>query len=295
MAKNSQKIENTLSGSAKSNTIVDWALRLVKGFIVGFGAITPGLSGGVLAVILGIYEPIMRFLGNIKDRFWKRFLYFIPIGIGGMAGIIIFSKVVADSLENNKAPFIWLFIGFIAGTLPSLIKNAGSRGRKSWHYLVLAGVAALMVAFLLWMRTITNVSLPQTFFSWLLAGLLTGLGIIVPGLSPSNFLMYMNLYEPMSRGIGNLNLGVILPVTLGVLVSILLLARVVSKLFDKAFGLLYHIIIGTVVGSSIAIAVIEGPATPNQYLVCILAFIAGAAASYALSRIDEKHPHESLF
>ncbi len=295
MAKNKQKSEDILASAAKSNALVDWVLRLVKGFIVGFGAITPGLSGGVLAVILGIYEPIMRFLGNLKDRFVKRLLYFIPVGIGGMAGVVIFSKVVADSLENNKAPFIWLFLGFIAGTLPSLIKNAGSRGRKSWHYLVLVGVAAAMVAFLLWMRTITNVSLPQTVFSWLLAGLLTGLGIIVPGLSPSNFLMYMNLYEPMSRGIGNLNLGVILPVTVGVLASILLFARFVSKLFDKAYGLMYNIIIGTVVGSSIAIAIIEGAATPNQYLVCILAFIVGAAASYALSRIDEKHPHESLF
>jgi putative membrane protein len=295
MAKNTEKIEDALTPVTKSNAVVDWLLRLLKGFIVGFGAITPGLSGGVLAVILGIYEPIMRFLGNLKDRFLKRLLYFIPVGIGGMAGVIIFSKVVADSLEKNKAPFIWLFIGFIAGTLPSLIKNAGSRGRKSWHYLVLVGVAAVMVAFLLWMRTITNVSLPQTVFSWLLAGLLTGLGIIVPGLSPSNFLMYMNLYEPMSRGIGNLNLGVILPVTAGVLASILLFARLVSKLFDKAYGLMYNIIIGTVVGSSIAIAIIEGPATPNQYLVCILAFILGAASSYALSRIDEKHPHESLF
>ena len=295
MAKNAQNIENKLKTNDKTNAFVDWLLRLVKGFIVGFGAITPGLSGGVLAVILGIYEPIMRFLGNLKDRFLKRLLYFIPVGIGGMAGVIIFSKVVADSLERNKAPFIWLFLGFIAGTLPSLIKNAGSRGRRSWHYLVLVGVAAAMVAFLLWMRTITNVSLPQTVFSWLLAGLLTGLGIIVPGLSPSNFLMYMNLYEPMSRGIGNLNLGVIIPVTVGVLASILLFARFVSKLFDKAYGLMYNIIIGTVVGSSIAIAIIEGTATSNQYLVCILAFIVGAAASFALSRIDEKHPHESLF
>ena len=229
MAKNKQISEDLRAPASKSNGVVDWILRLVKGFIVGFGAITPGLSGGVLAVILGIYEPIMRFLGNLKDRFLKRLLYFIPVGIGGMAGVVIFSKVVADSLENNKAPFIWLFLGFIAGTLPSLIKNAGSRGRKSWHYLVLAGVAVAMVAFLLWMRTITNVSLPQTLFSWLLAGLLTGLGIIVPGLSPSNFLMYLNLYEPMSRGIGNLNLGVILPVTAGVLISVLLLARWVSK------------------------------------------------------------------
>ena len=295
MAKNVQKIENSLKPDTKFNALVDWVLRLVKGFVVGFGAITPGLSGGVLAVILGIYEPIMRFLGNLKDRFLKRLLYFIPVGIGGMAGVIIFSKVVADLLERNKAPFIWLFLGFIAGTLPSLIKNSGSRGRKSWHYLVLVGVAAVMVTFLLWMRTITNVSLPQTILSWLLAGLLIGFGIIVPGLSPSNFLMYMNLYEPMSRGIGNLNLGVILPVTVGVLASVLLFARFVSKLFDKAYGLMYNIIIGTVVGSSIAIAIIEGPAVPRQYVVCILAFILGAAASYALSRIDEKHPHESLF
>lgn len=295
MAEKQEGTPEPLAPVAKSNRIVDWFLRLVKGFIVGFGAITPGLSGGVLAVILGIYEPIMRFLGNLKDRFWKRLLYFIPVGIGGMAGVVIFSKVVADSLENNKAPFIWLFLGFITGTLPSLIKTAGSRGRKAWHYLVLAGVAAFMVAFLLWMRTITNVSLPQTMFSWLLAGLLTGLGIIVPGLSPSNFLIYLNLYEPMSRGIGNLNFGVILPVVAGVLISVLLLARWVSRLFDRAFGLMYNIIIGSVVGSTIAIALIEGRCTPNQVLVSVLAFVIGAAASYGLSRLDEKHPHESLF
>ncbi|MEA4812663.1 MAG: DUF368 domain-containing protein [Anaerolineaceae bacterium] len=287
--------KQTNSAEKASNSVFDWFMRVVKGFIVGFGAITPGLSGGVLAVILGIYEPIMRFLGNLKDRFWKRFLYFIPIGIGGMAGVIIFSKVVADSLENNKAPFIWLFLGFIAGTLPSLVKTAGSRGRKSWHWFVLAGVAALMLAFLLWMRTVTNVSLPQTWWSWLLSGLMIGLGVIVPGLSPSNFLMYLHLYEPMSRGIGNLNLGVIIPVTVGVLATVLLLARGVSKLFDKAYGLMFNIIIGTVLGSSIAIAIIEGVAKPSQYLICGIAFLIGAAASYLLAKIDEKHPHESLF
>ena len=292
MTESKNKELNTMTGS---NALFDWLLRLLKGFIVGFGAITPGLSGGVLAVILGIYEPIMRFLGNLKDRFLKRFLYFIPIGIGGMAGVIIFSKLVADSLERNKAPFIWLFLGFIAGTIPSLLKTAGSRGRKTWHWGFLAVVAVLMLAFLLWMRTVTNVSLPQTWWSWLLSGLMIGLGVIVPGLSPSNFLMYLHLYEPMSRGIGALDLGVIIPVTIGVLLTIFLLAKAVSKLFDKAYALVYHFIIGTVVGSSVAIGIIEGPAAPAQFLICIVAFIIGAAASYALSKIDEKHPHESLF
>lgn len=69
----------------------DWFLRLVKGMFVGIGGILPGLSGGVLAVIFGIYDKMLRFLGNLTDRFWQNVRYFIPVGIGFVLGILLFS------------------------------------------------------------------------------------------------------------------------------------------------------------------------------------------------------------
>lgn len=293
-------MQNNLTNQAvetnkTANPVLDWILRAIKGFVIGFGAITPGLSGGLLMVVLGIYEPLMRFLGNIKDKFLKNLLYFIPVGIGGVAGVVIFSKLVSYTFDNYKAPFIWLFLGFIAGTFPSLFKTAGKNGRKSYHYGILIGLAVFTFFLMRWMETISNVTLPQTLGSWLLAGLLIGLGIVVPGMSPSNFLIYIGLYKPMSDGIGALNFGVILPLIGGVLISILLLAKAVNWMFEKAYGVMYHLILGVVIGSSAAIALIHGQASGITIIICAVCFAIGALASYVLAKLDEKFPHESLF
>jgi putative membrane protein len=291
----SRATETRVAEQKTANPLLDWFVRAVKGFVIGFGAITPGLSGGLLMVVLGIYEPLMRFLGNIKDKFLKNVLFFIPVGVGGVAGVVIFSKLVSYTFENYKAPFIWLFLGFIAGTFPSLLKTAGKNGRKSYHYAILIGLAVLTFLLMRWMETISNVTLPQTLASWLLAGLLIGLGLVVPGMSPSNFLIYIGLYKPMSDGIGALNLGIILPLIGGVLISVLLLAKAVNWMFDKAYGVMYHVILGIVVGSSAAIALIHGQASGTTIVICAVCFVIGALASYVLAKLDEKFPHESLF
>ena len=61
------------------NPVVDWFIRLLKGALVGIGFILPGLSGGVLAVIFGLYDRIIKFLANLRDNFTKNVLYFIPV------------------------------------------------------------------------------------------------------------------------------------------------------------------------------------------------------------------------
>lgn len=87
----------------------------------------------------------------------------------------------------------------------------------------------------------------------MMCGALTGLGLIVPGLSPSNFLMYMGLYQPMAAGVKTLNFGVIIPMLLGLVAVIFALAKLISWLFKKHYALLYHIILGVVFGSTLAI------------------------------------------
>jgi putative membrane protein len=289
-----QVTEFRVAEQKPANSVLDWIVRVIKGFVIGFGAITPGLSGGLLAVVLGIYEPLMRFLGHIKEKFLKNLLYFIPVGIGGVAGVVVFSKLVSYTFENYKAPFIWLFLGFIAGTFPSLFKTAGKNGRKTYHYAILIGLAVVTFFLMRWMETISNVNLPQTLGSWLLAGLLIGLGVVVPGMSPSNFLIYIGLYKPMSDGIGALNLGIILPLIAGVLISVLLLAKAVNWMFDKAYGVMYHLILGIVIGSSAAIALIHGQASGVTIAICAICLAVGAIASYLLAKLDEKYPHVSL-
>lgn len=275
------------------NYAVDWLVRLFKGIIVGIGAIVPGLSGGVLAVVFGIYEPLMRFLANLKEKFLQNVRYFLPVVIGVGLGVLAFSSVVDFAFSNFAAQFIWLFVGFISGTFPSLVKTAGKEGRNAWHWLLCGGMAVGTFFFMRWMENIQTVTLTPSFGTWILSGLLVGLGMIVPGMSPSNFLIYLGLYQPMASGIKQLDLGVIIPIGLGLVLCVVALAKVVAWMFKKAYAFMYHFILGIVIGSTAAI--IPGGVTGWTIAVCAVLFAVGGAASFALAKVDEKHPHESLF
>lgn len=276
-----------------ANGVLEWSIRLVKGVLVGIGAITPGLSGGVLMVVFGIYEPLLRFLANVRHKFIRNIRYFLPVGIGGVLGIVGFSAIVDFAFSNYAAQFTWLFIGFIAGTFPSLLKTSGKQGRKTWHWFLLAGVAVGMFFLMHWFESIRSVSMTPNFLVWVMSGALTGLGLVVPGMSPSNFLIYLGLYQPMASGIRQLDFAVIIPLVIGVVLVIVLFAKLVNWLFKQHYALMYHLILGIVVGSTAAI--IPGGVSGWTIAVCALLFVLGASISYALSILDERHPHESLF
>lgn len=276
----------------EKKTAGDWFIRLLKGVLVGIGFIVPGLSGGVLAVIFGLYEPLMRFLANLTENFKKNLLFFIPVGIGMALGVVAFSAVVDFAFTNYAAQFIWLLIGFISGTFPTLLKTAGKQGRKTYHWVILVLTAIGMFFLMRWMETIGNVTLPQTFFNWVMSGALIGLGVVVPGMSPSNFLIYLGLYQPMASGIRHLDFGVIIPLAVGLVVCVFTLAKLVSFLFKVSYALMYHFILGIVVGSTLAI--IPGGVTGWTMVVCALLFVVGVMCSFALAKVDEKYPHESI-
>ena len=301
----------------KKDNPIAWFVRLLKGFISGIGAITPGLSGGVMMVVFGIYEPLLKWLADIRKNFLRNLLFFIPVGIGGVIGVVAFSAAIDKAYDLNAVMFTWLIIGFIIGTYPSILKTAGKEGRKVWHVVMMVLISGALFFALRWMQTNLNIQMPQNFWIWMLCGALTGLGLIVPGLSPSNFLMYMGLYQPMAAGVKSLNFGVIIPMMIGLVAVIFAFAKLVSWLFKKHYAVIYHIILGVVFGSTLAIIPVMDKAKglmigadafpldkfpqlanvnePKTIIICVLLAIAGFAASFILAKLDEKHPHESLF
>lgn len=270
--------------------LANWFLRLLKGLVVGIGAIVPGLSGGVLAIVLGLYQPLMYFLTHIQVNFVRNAFYFLPVGIGVLLGGFLFAAVVDLAFSSYSVQIIWLFIGFITGTLPALFREAAEKGRKRRHWLIVILLASLTFIFMRWLAASSNVSLPPTFLNWVLSGILVGLGVVLPGMSPSNFLIYVGLYQPMASGISHLDFSVIIPLSIGLITCVLLFARFVTALFRKAYTSMYHIILGVVVGSTVAIM----PFSPRgMTLVTSLALFAlGIAISMWFSRLEEKYPHD---
>src|SRR5690606_12814921 len=123
---------------------------------------------------------------------------------------------------------------------------------------------------------------------WLGSGLLMGLGLIVPGMSPSNFLIYFGLYDKMATGIKDFDFLVIIPLVIGFIICVLLFAKVASWLFRKYYSGMYHFILGMVIGSSLAILptvvfpafTIEqltetGLSFGSSLLFCLILFIIG--------------------
>lgn len=291
----------------KPNPIIDWFIRLIKGIIVGIGFILPGLSGGVLAVILGIYDRLIRFLSDLKKHFIENVLYFIPVIIGAAIGIVLFSILVEKAFGVYAAEFICLFIGFVAGTFPSLYKTAGKEGR-SWRDMLifLLSTAFIFLLMIYGGRQFTEVS--PNLLIWAASGALIGLGVIVPGMSPSNFLIYFGLYDKMATGIKDFDFAVIIPLLIGFILCVLAFAKLAAYLFKRYYSEMYHFILGMVIGSSLAIfpTVVFPAFAPEQlaatrlsfgmaFFLCVVFFAIGTLISFLFSKVEEKYPREDIF
>lgn len=279
-----KQIANTEKHQSK-----DWLLRFVKGMFIGSGFILPGVSGGALAAIFGIYERIITFLAHITRNFKENVLFFIPVGLGGVTGVFLLSFVVSFALGTYENIVLWFFVGCILGTIPALWKEAGKKGRSNRDVLILviSFVAGLLF---LWKGSALFSHVDQNFFTWIIAGALIGLGMIVPGLSPSNFLVYMGMYKAMSDGIKTLNFGIIIPIGIGGIVCVLGLSKMMDYIFSKAYPQLFHFIMGIVFASTVMIVPTDYSGfTAGNYVACVVLCLAGIALGAWMSRLEEKY------
>lgn len=266
-----------------------WLFRFLKGIFIGSGFILPGVSGGALAAVFGLYTRMIAFLAHPFKAFKSDVKFFLPVGLGAMAGVFGLSFVVAFVLGAYETPVLWLFVGCIVGTAKPLWQQAGLSGRTKKHVLVMAVVAIVALVLLKQGEQHFSGSVPQNFGTWMIAGALIALGILVPGLSPSNFLVYLGLYTPMAVGIREVDLGVMLPVALGGLVCLAALAKLINWAFARWYALLFHMILGVVIASTIMIA----PLTATYSLSLIIWSVVGLAFGIWLgawmSNLEAKH------
>jgi len=274
--------------------MVDWILRFVKGVFIGSGFILPGVSGGALAAVLGLYERIISFLAHITHSFKKNLLYLIPIGLGGMTGVFLFSFVVSFFLEVYETQLLWLFVGCILGTLPTLWNQAGRKGRQRKHIIILGVIFFASLVFMLCGEQFFKGNVPQNFATWMLAGALIGIGAIVPGLSSSNFLVYMGIYKAVTDGIKDLNVVVIVPIAIGAALTVLVFSKVMDYALEKAYTGVFHGILGIVIASTFIIIPRNFNYLSFDTIPCLLICAAGAALGYWLCTLEKTHKRAAV-
>lgn len=261
------------------------ALNVCKGAIIGVGAILPGISGGLLSLVFGIYRPMMRFLSHPIKAFREYWRLLLPVLIGWIAGFLGLARLVDVLFRTSPVPATWLFIGLIAGTLPSMFRTAGEKGRTAGSWAALVLCFAVFLSLMLFFSISAAIQVEASVGWWIVCGIFWGLGLIVPGLSPSTFIIFLGLYQPMTAGLAALSPEIILPLAAGIVLTVLLLARLVNRLFERAHSIVYHGLFGVVLASTIAIIPVGASYGPLDILIYALCFTGGCAAAMLLDRL----------
>ncbi|MFA5523636.1 MAG: DUF368 domain-containing protein [Tissierellales bacterium] len=265
---------------------MEFLKSFLKGMALSFGAIAPGVSGGALAVIFGIYERITEAIAHVFRNFKENAIYFFPIALGGGFGILVFSRLINYLFTDYNIEVKYLFIGLMVGTFPSLFKKANDRGFKNAYiipFIIALGAAALFAVLdneIINIDPNKNPGVAQLIFY----GSIIGVGTIIPGISASFILMYMGAYELVLDSIASLNIPMLIPMGIGFVVSIILFAKLISLFFEKAYGYTYYGVLGFAIGSIISI--FPGFQIDFRYIIGVLLFVLGIILSSYLNRYE---------
>ena len=263
--------------------IGQWLLRVIQGAFIGVGAILPGVSGGVLCVLFGIYQPMMLLFANPLKALKTHYKLFIPVVLGAALGFLGLAKGVTWLFGENSLIAVSLFAGLILGMVPGLFKEAGEKGRPRSAWLTLGISFLVLLGFLSYLQEGVRMHLTPNAGWYFFCGAVWGLSLVAPGLSSSSILLFMGLYEPMTQGIAALDFGVLLPLFAGILVTAFATGRWVNWLFDKFYPQAYHGILGVVIASTLLII-------PTNFVswgegsLCLLFAAIGALFAWGMDR-----------
>lgn len=282
---------------------------ILTGGIIGLANIIPGVSGGTLAVIMGVYD---RLIGLTKKGALKkdwRFLLLLLIGMA--ASILLCSKVFAFLFENFQIAPSLVFFGMILGSLPMIFKLSLSycpeeKGKKK---LPAASIAAFVLSFAvmigLTVLDLLGVSMeisaePSFTLAVLLffGGILAAVSMVLPGISGSLMMVVIGVYTiviTMLSGLTDFDaadywqnvLLLLIPFGIGVLIGLVMGLNAVRVLLEKKPATMYFAILGLVAGSLLTVLPFAALHICTELWVGIALAAAAAFATFKMSKTEE--------
>lgn len=262
----------------------------MQGAAVGIGAILPAISGGVLCMTFGLYQPMMELLTNPKKHFKTHAPIFIPFGIGWVVAAILVARVLGGFFDKHAEVATTLFFGLVCGTMPMLFRESvKSDANKSWTPFVLSLSISYMVFHIINIMEGdgAGVILPENFLSFMFCGFMWGLSMIIPGMTSSTVLTFLGLSEPFYSGIGSFDMAVLIPFGIGLIVTVLLFARLVNMLFKRYYATISRIILGFVIASSFKSLPHDFGSTETM-LISVACFLIGFLFAILMEKIETR-------
>ena len=287
---------------------MNFILDMLKGAVIGIANVIPGVSGGTMAVSMGIYNKLISSVSHLFSQFKKSIRTLLPILIGCVIGIVCFTYAIKYLLTNQPLPTCLTFLGLILGGVPVLIREMKTGIRKSRRRRLTAmNILAFLVMFLLAAAlpffkestdTLTTLTAtPGTMIVLFFMGIIAAATMVIPGVSGSMILMILGYYygvinsitgfmDALKAGNWNALLGeaaILIPFGIGCVLGIFLIAKLIEYLFERHTVSTYAAILGLILSSPFGIFHNTGAlahVTVDGLIIGIILMIAGAFGTW---------------
>lgn len=267
---------------------LDSIVLVLKGAWIGGTMTVPGVSGGSMAMIVGIYDRLIAAVSHIFSKPKQSMVYLLKVCIGGLIGVFLFSGLMEMLLLRFPFQTRFFFLGAVLGGAPMIFKQANVR-KFSIDILLYIGIGALAVYGISCLPTgffkFQNEFSVTYIFVQLLGGLIIALALVLPGISTSHMLLMLGLYEPVISAIRGFDVLSLLPLAVGVLIGTYLSSKVLENLFEHHKRAAYLTVFGFLIGSLVELY--PGMANSAMVVPGIVCFILGAVAIYLMSRLEK--------
>lgn len=276
----------------KGGIIIKAILNILKGTAIGIANVIPGVSGGTIALLLGIYERLLDSVGNFffdKNKIKERFIFIFTILIGVILGIGLFAKIIKIANEKYPEPTSFFFIGLIIASIPFLIKQYEKKKTKFCNILFFIIGAFIVLTLMFFDKSSINSNILNENITLLygvklfFAGIIAAGTMVIPGVSGSFLLILLGEYYNILNFIDKKMILPLFIFAIGAGIGILLFSKIISLFLTKYKDATMSFIIGLVIASIFKIFI---GFTFNGILpiLNIASFVIGFAMAYFLGK-----------
>lgn len=257
-------------------------INFFKGIVGGIGNIVPGLSGGALLVVLGLYQKgvnaiteIVKFK-NLKENI----MFLIPIGLGVVVGTVLFGNVLLVFLNKYPMQTSYAFVGFLVGTIPILFKEANKEDFDK-KYIIPLIITFIIGIVLLSLKNYQGIQaedltfIQRSFLGFILAG-----STVIPGISSTVILSVLGYYDFYLAAISSVNIPVLLPIMIGLGIGALIFVFLINFLLKKFYGYTYYAVSGFCIATIPAVIRGTFAFNINTLISCVIAVLAFMLTNY---------------
>lgn len=261
---------------------------MLCGFFLGVAIIAPGVSGSVMAVMMGMYDELINIVSSPFKNIKKNFVFLFPMGIGAVISVVSTIQLLRLLFDNYPIPAFLLFFGLIGGSLPMIFREANRNGFKNKYIIgilcafAFAVTVGLIARFKLTVNADTN---NPYYFSF--SGAIAGITSMIPGMSVSMVLMTLGVYASLLKAASNFEILTIMPVGICFVIGMVLFSKLTKYVFDKYHDFGYFMVFGFVSGTLISIF----PGLPKDLFNWILSIVmvsVGLGISFLFQRLGKK-------